>query len=127
MATPARTRSDRSARPRRAEHTARTRGAHMTSPPAPDHQWRWRQPPGPGWATWQGNLPGPLGDDGGVILLGRRAQGPSRCITCGRHAQLWHATVLLPRPFPVALDADAGGCTRAHATHAVSTSWGMVA
>jgi hypothetical protein len=99
----------------------------MTSPPAPDHQWQWRQPSGPGWATWQANLPGPLGDDRGVIAVGRRAQGPGRCIACGRHARLWHATVLLPTPFPAALDADAGGCSRAHATHAVPTDWKGVA
>jgi hypothetical protein len=99
----------------------------VTASPAPHDQWRWQQPSEPGWATWQADLPGPLGDDGGAILLGRRAQGPGQCIACGRQARLWHATVLLPRPFPAALDAEAGGCSRAHATHAVPTDWKGIA
>jgi hypothetical protein len=93
----------------------------------PDHPWRWRRQPGPGWATWQAPLPHELGEDGGLIVVGRRDPSTGRCAACGRRSPLWQATVGLPPPFPGALDVPGGGCTRAHAARATPGGWKDVA
>jgi hypothetical protein len=99
----------------------------VTAPTPPRPALRWRRWPGPGWPSWTAALPGPLGEDGGFILVGRRDSDPGRCAACGRRTRLWQATLWLPRPFPGGLEAEAGGCTRAHATHVVPTTWQDVA
>ena len=99
----------------------------MSDPARPDHPWRWRRQPGPGWATWQASLPHELGEDGGLLVVGRRDPGAGRCAACGRQGPLWQATLGLPPPFPGALDIPGGGCTRAHATRAAPSGWKDIA
>src|SRR4051812_44866697 len=76
-------------------------------------------------AGWAAKLPGALGEDGGRLVGRRRWIGRDSCAVCGRRAELWTATVQLPRPFPV-LDL-AWGCTREHAAYGAPSSWYDVA
>ena len=88
---------------------------------------RWRRWPGPGWATYVADWPGPLGEDGTVVFVGRRDQLDGTCSTCGRRGQLWQAVLAVPAPFPGAVDAVGGGCSRAHAARGLPAGWTDVA
>ncbi len=102
----------------------------MTEAPdasCPSPAWRWPRHTGPGWPAWRATVLGPVGDDGGTVYLGRRDAVRGRCTTCGRHAQLWQASLALPRPFPPVLDLPGGGCTRDHIVTAIPTTWTDVA
>ncbi len=89
--------------------------------------WRWRRHTGPGWPAWRATVPGPVGDDGGTVYVGRRDAVRGRCYTCGRRAQLWQASLALPQPFPPVLDLPGGGCTRDHIAIAIPSTWAAVA
>ncbi|MGY1738358.1 hypothetical protein [Geodermatophilus sp. SYSU D00684] len=93
----------------------------------PSPTWRWRRHTGPGWPAWRATVPGPVGDDGGTVYLGRRDAVRGRCTTCGRRAQRWQASLALPQPFPPALDLPGGGCTRDHIATTIPTTWAAVA
>ncbi|WP_091368225.1 hypothetical protein [Geodermatophilus telluris] len=62
-----------------------------------------------------------------MAYVGRCDDLRPRCHTCGRPATLWQAALALPAPFPGALDAAGGGCTRAHAVHGLPADWTGIA
>src|SRR4051794_36429847 len=96
-------------------------------PANPHTAWQWRRQARQGWITYEAPLPGAPGEDGGIVYVGRRDTGTGPCATCGRKTRLWQATLALPAPFPRALEAQSGGCSRAHATRAVPITWDDVA
>jgi hypothetical protein len=91
----------------------------MTTGPA---ALRWRRSEA-GWASYVADWPGPLGEDGAVVVVGRHDPLHGRCPACGRRGPLWQAVLGLPKPFPGALDAVRGGCSRAHAAHLLPGDW----
>ncbi|UOY03707.1 hypothetical protein [Blastococcus sp. PRF04-17] len=80
-----------------------------------------------GWASYAAEWPGPLGQDGAVVVVGRPHGLRGRCPVCGRRGRLWQAALALPQPFPGALDAIVGGCSRDHAVRALPADWSDVA
>jgi hypothetical protein len=102
-------------------------------PPVPDRTsqrretpWHWRRAPY-GWASYEATVSGPLGEDGGYVVVGRREPVKLPCPTCGRYALQWRAAVGLPGPFPRTGPRDGSGCTRDHAANAVPTCWEDIA
>jgi hypothetical protein len=62
----------------------------------------------------RGHSTGPLGEDGGYVVVGRQEPVKLRCLTCGRRSLHWRAAVGLPAPFPGTLPGQGSGCTRDH-------------
>lgn len=87
---------------------------------------RWRRTDA-GWASYAAEWPGPLGQDGAVVVVGRPHRQLGRCPVCGRRGRLWQAALALPQPFPGALDAIVGGCSRDHAVRTLPADWSGVA
>ncbi|WP_157943978.1 hypothetical protein [Blastococcus atacamensis] len=98
-----------------------------TSSAQPAAPWRWRRRIGAGSATYQATPPGPLGDDGGLVVIARQQPVNLPCLTCGRAALTWRAVLELPAPFPRTLPGHGSGCSRNHAASTVPTRWDAVA
>jgi hypothetical protein len=86
---------------------------------------RWQRGRQPRLALWTVDLPGDLGEDGGIAVV-RRTERAGRCVVCGRGGSSWVAEVGALPPFP-AVGPFGPGCTRSHAARRVPRSWSEVA